>query len=240
MAHRYWRIDSFVCDVTDYVSFAEFYLRATVGGSNMVPTAYSQSGSWSSPTNDGNKVYDGNASTFWISQTTGGVAASWLAFDYGSAVNVAECSLLSPPSGDSRRAPNIMLVSYSDTGLSGPWTGYGYFNFTHPWSLAQTQVVDFPPPSTNVNEQVAYLALLNSFVDVNEQAAYLALLPNAVSVSEQTAYIALLGATVSVNEQTAYLPLLPQIISVNEQTAYLAIMQSSPPPSGTRRQFYLQ
>lgn len=194
-AHRYWRLDSFTGGAGGYISGAEAYLRQTVGGTNEVPTASSGSTPYSSSQT---VLYDGDPATWWATN-----AAGWfVAFDYGANIDPVELFWQNRPDYGIQ-SPTGMTLSWSDTGLTGPWTVKSYFSFGSSWSTnGQTQTVStLLPPGERVTEQHGYAALLSSGEFVTEQHGFAVLQNFGQFVTEQHGYAVLVKSANSRRRQ---------------------------------------
>lgn len=116
-AHAYWRINVTAAP-TGYVGIAEWKLFdststqiPTTGGTASASTAY--------PGQPASNAFDGNASTFWL---TNGSAPHFLAYQFASAVDVASISIQNAAagSGNDQHTAQDFTLDYSDNGST--WT----------------------------------------------------------------------------------------------------------------------
>lgn len=116
-AHTYWRIN-ITAAPTGYAGVAEFKLFDS-GGSPIATTGGTASASTNYPGQAPSLAFDGNASTFWL---TNGGAPHWLQYQFASAVDVASISLQNAAagSGNDQHTPQDFTLDYSDNGTT--WT----------------------------------------------------------------------------------------------------------------------
>lgn len=139
-AHRYWRINVTAVQFALNVSIAELQLRTSVGGSTVTGSGTASA----STVLDGypaSNAFDGNASTWWNSTTTG--IPQWLEYDFGSgnAFDIVEIAL-TIRSDDLTEAPTIFTIQYSDNGSFTDGTPSGII-ILPPWAtMGATVVID--------------------------------------------------------------------------------------------------
>ena len=109
-AHRFWRVEVANSTRTAFVAKArEVEFRATVGGSNLVGsgTALASSGTAA-------QAFDGSAGTVW---TASSAAYSWVGYDFGAPVDVAEV-VWTPDANYSAGLAAVAWIEWSDDGVS--------------------------------------------------------------------------------------------------------------------------
>jgi hypothetical protein len=144
---RYWRL--VILTQADAGTFgataiAEIQLRDSIGGTNLVGggTASASSSTGGSETPD--KAFDGNNSTQWavFKPRWGLNADTWIQYDFGSAVTVAEVAIRSRSDTAPEQTPQTVLVRSSDDGST--WTDRALFVAETLWSLGETRTVAIP------------------------------------------------------------------------------------------------
>ncbi|MBF0584048.1 MAG: discoidin domain-containing protein [Magnetococcales bacterium] len=141
--HRYWRV--YMTQSTSgsdmLLSFYEIEFRGSVGGADQ-----STGGTAAASHNNETvyKLFNENFSDYW---SNGGPAAdSWVSYDFGVAVAVAELSL-TPRS--SFQAPTAFSLEYSDTGTA--WTELARWSGVTGWISGVGKL--FVPPAVRMGSQ---------------------------------------------------------------------------------------
>jgi hypothetical protein len=140
-SHTYWRA-LMGQHVGGNWSAAELQFRAAPGGSDELAGAIVSASTQISGTYAPSKAHDGNASTFWVSNT--GAQGQWIQYQFSSAVPLAEVYWTARNDGYSEEAPTSGTMEYSDDGST--W----HFGF----KLRNTS--GFTNGSSNTNTDPAY------------------------------------------------------------------------------------
>ena len=123
-AHRYWRLFIFENAGQSYTDIAEISMASSTGGANLCTggTAASSS-SYNSSFLPGN-AFDGNPSTSWAT-SDGSASNSWISYDFGSAVDIAEVKITARNDANDTSWPTYMALQSSDDNSN--WTNVCYF-----------------------------------------------------------------------------------------------------------------
>ena len=136
-AHRYWRIYITATVGGGYIELSEVEWRDALGGANLATGGVASESSYDDIGSTGAHAFDGDAVTRWA--TAGGQATpSWLAYDFGAAVEPASLMIRNaqnPPSGNPiGNAPSAFRIEYSDDGLN--WFDSGFAWSSLEWLTA--------------------------------------------------------------------------------------------------------
>lgn len=136
-AHRYWRIYITATAGGGYIELSEVQWRATIGGANIATGGTASASSYNDGGSTAAHAFDATGGTRWA--TAGGSAApSWLAYDFGSPVSIAELAVRNaenPPSGNpTGNSPGAFRIEYSDNGAD--WVDSGFQWSGQTWSAA--------------------------------------------------------------------------------------------------------
>lgn len=141
---RYWRIfitETRTTSDTIFASIAEIELRATAGGADQTGsgTAYASS----QTTNTASGAFDNNPATWWSSGSNES-APQWIAYDFGSAVSVAQITIQSGNTAAlAARAPRSFEVQYSDDGST--WETAVSFSNESAWATGEVRAYSVIP-----------------------------------------------------------------------------------------------
>lgn len=117
-AHRYWRlVITANAGDADFLAISELEMRATAGGADQCNGGTPSASSINTGA-EADKAFDNNATTRW-STGPAGVTTGTLAYDFGSAVTVAEYTIQSHPTLPAR-SPKDFTLQWSDNGTA--WT----------------------------------------------------------------------------------------------------------------------
>lgn len=146
-AHRYWRLNMLRTIDNTAVAAGEVELRATYGGPDVTTpatpvTAYSRQ----SATYDATMASDDNLDTLYSAYKTTN-AASWLAYDLGTPVEIVEVAVRSRSDGYTMTNPICFGVQYSDDGTD--WTTAWTMNDPTPWDAATWRILRDEPPGVD-------------------------------------------------------------------------------------------
>lgn len=145
MAHTYWRI--YVTANNGNTSaqkcgIEEVEMRASIGGADQctggTPSASSQSAGF-----EASKAFDDSTATQWICNSSEASPPWWLRYQFASAVDVAEVSIIPPTT--LTRAPKDFDIQYSDDGSS--WTTWLAVTGITDWALHTAKTFSLPSSS---------------------------------------------------------------------------------------------
>jgi hypothetical protein len=134
-AHRYWRIYIESNDYGSYPCLAEVSMSATVGGANQIGSGTPSASSFAGGTTAA-EACDGNGTTYWNASSS--VTQQWWAYDFGSAVAVAEVVIL-PRADTPSTTPKVWELEYSDDNTN--WVAIGFFQ-SATWVAGTTQTFE--------------------------------------------------------------------------------------------------
>ena len=163
MPHLYWRINVFANNGdTNYLAISEIEMRATVGGTDQcaggTPTASSAASD--APASN---AFDNDAVSRW--STPVGTVSGWIAYQFPSAVDVAEYTIQAHPTAP-LRSPRDWQFEYSDDGVT--WTviedRYGVTGWTN------GQIRTFTLPTTDTIARVSQVVTEVLRIDTNPPA----------------------------------------------------------------------
>lgn len=143
-SHAYWRVNITANNGSaSNVTIAEMQYRTTVGGANVA------TGGTASATNNlsgypPSQAFDGNASTFWVTNTGPTV---YLAYHFTSAVAIVEYTMAARNDntaflGDT---PKNWTLDFSDDGTN--WTTLATVTGQTSWGLGEVRTFDVPSQS---------------------------------------------------------------------------------------------
>jgi hypothetical protein len=152
--HTYWRINITANNgnaSSQKTGIMEVEMRATVGGADQctggTPSASSENSGF-----EASKAFDNNATTTqWLSNASEPSAPWWLKYQFASAVDVAEVSIVPPTT--LTRAPKDFDIQYSDD--NSAWTTWLAVTNVTDWATNTAKL--FSLPATN---QGKFFALL--------------------------------------------------------------------------------
>jgi hypothetical protein len=145
-SHRYWRIFSSTNsgDGT-FTGAAEAEFRGSVGGSDLVPLVSGPSAlvlkSGESIGAEAFQAFDNNTNDPWIQADT---TDTFIGYDFGSAVSIAEAALISSASATFQRMPQTGFLQHSEDDVT--WSdavAFGLFG----WLSDTTRVIPEPAPA---------------------------------------------------------------------------------------------
>lgn len=120
-AHRYWRLDLPPQSISNGTQLSEVQVRTSIGGAD-IGAAAARTGPFGALAD----LFDGSNSTEVYAYAGGNAALSlWIAFDFGSPVEIVEVLVRSGTSGG--LAPYCLRVRYSDDGAQWAWTAPTFF-----------------------------------------------------------------------------------------------------------------
>lgn len=139
--HRYWRAYITAGNGATATSAAEFGLRDTVGGSSIATGGTPSASTEFNSSFDAAKAFDGNPSTLWSAASNSGFPA-WLAYDFGTAVDIVEVSYTCRNDAVANQAWRNFSIQYSDD--NSTWTTSWSVTNQTGWSLGETRVFTKP------------------------------------------------------------------------------------------------
>lgn len=117
-AHRYWRLLLSAVNTNSRAAVAELQMRGSLGGATLCTGGTILASGTSSGMVAAN-AFDGNTTTEWNSEITGGIP--WIGYDFGTPVSVLEISVRS--SANSFMLSAWGLLQWSDNGTA--WSTMG-------------------------------------------------------------------------------------------------------------------
>lgn len=140
---RYWRILISETRTTPnfFASIAEIEMRATAGGADQAGsgTAYASS----ETTSTASQAFDNNPATWWTSDSNES-APQWIAYDFGSAVSVAQITIQAVNNVTAAaRSPRSFEVQYSDDGAD--WDTAASFTNEPEWAVSEVRAFSVVP-----------------------------------------------------------------------------------------------
>jgi hypothetical protein len=143
-AHAYWRLNITANNGSpNNVTIAEMQYRTTVGGSNVA------TGGTATATNNlsgyaPSQAFDGNASTFWVSNTGPTV---YLAYHFTSAVAIVEYTMAARNDNAAYLpdTPKNWTLDFSDDGAT--WTTLATVTGQASWGLGEVRTFEVPSQS---------------------------------------------------------------------------------------------
>lgn len=143
-AHAYWRLNISANNGSpNNVTIAEMQYRTSVGGSNVA------TGGTASATNNlsgyaPSQAFDGNASTFWVSNTGPTV---YLAYHFTSSVAIVEYTMAARNDNTAylTDTPKSWTLDFSDDGAN--WTTLATVAGQTGWGLGEVRAFDVPSQS---------------------------------------------------------------------------------------------
>jgi len=142
---RYWRVLISETRTTSsffFAAIAEIEMRATAGGADQTGSGTALASSEVSNT-AADQAFDNSPSTRWASGDSQ-PAPQWIAYDFGSAVSVAQITI---QSGDNAiraaRAPRSFEVQYSDDGAD--WNTATSFTDESAWAVSEVRAYSVVP-----------------------------------------------------------------------------------------------
>lgn len=125
-AHVYWRLYITATGSDGFAGLAEWVPKDS-GGSTIATTGGTASASTAYPGQPASNAFDGNASTFWL---TNGGAPHWIQYQFPSAVDIASFTLTNPSGGNDPHCPMDFQLQFSDNGSTWTtlytWLGAGF------------------------------------------------------------------------------------------------------------------
>lgn len=149
-AHVYWRLNITAnCGDAYYLALAEIEMRATNGGADQC-SGGTASASSANTTDIAANAFDNSATTLWA--TVHGVVAARIAYQFPSAVEVAQYTIQARPNFLAH-SPKAWALEYSDDGVT--WTPIETREGYTSWTAGEIKVFTVPTvPSVARTSQV--------------------------------------------------------------------------------------
>lgn len=141
--HRYWRIRSTKIQgagASDNMGLVEVEMRAYPGGPDQCSGGTALSDSDFSGAFPKTAAFDNNTSTIW-SSTTGGSAAHWIGYDFGTAVNVNEVFITSRTD---YLNSNVLTAFVESSDNGSAWTTQWQYTLMADWTAGETRTLTRP------------------------------------------------------------------------------------------------
>jgi hypothetical protein len=144
-AHSYWRLNITAVATGKLAGIAK-WIPLDSGGSAIATTGGTASASSNYPGQPASNAFDGNTSTFWLSNAE----PSWLQYQFASPVDIVSFTLTNPPSGNEDNCPQNFQLQYSDNGTT--WTtlytykGVGWGSASNTLTFNASNITPASPP----------------------------------------------------------------------------------------------